>query len=170
MEQVPNSPSPSQRRMRGFLHWVVLPVLFAAFAWLYFISGVDFIRALTNALFIAYVILALGLLYSKWVERKQSGLSEDEYILKQAGGANALLDGASFMYAIGWFCLIAPTLLTLILFIAVKSNVPALISLFVTGPICIPCAVACFVSASKRRRIAERAGATIYTINGERLQ
>jgi hypothetical protein len=142
---------------KKFLSFVVASIALSTFAWSLSRDG-DVLRALNLA-------VALGILPLVWFglrhqrdEMKKSGLSEDEFLLKQAGGARELLDQAKTVRAIGWLCVVGPIVLVLIVFMGTNSFSLGAMAAVVSEVFCIPCAVGCFRSAAKSRRAAEQAG------------
>ncbi|MDP1657597.1 MAG: hypothetical protein Q8K91_05635, partial [Hylemonella sp.] len=85
------------------------------------------------------------------------GLSEDEFMLREAGGATKLLIQASTVRAIGWVFFILPIFLTAIGAIAMKSVFYTLVTGALMGIVCIPFSVYCFKYSAKQRHVAERA-------------
>lgn len=141
---------------------VVLPIVLMVFLWSYQRSAGDLLSSFRLAITVGALLSGVLVLYRMHLEKKNSGLSEEEFLLQQAGGAHALLDESVTVRAIGWLCIIVPTALFLFTLIATKSFRIPVITLLVSLPICTPCAFACFRFASKRRRIAQQAGAKIW--------
>lgn len=147
-------------KMKKSLLLVVASIALPTFAWSLGRDG-DLLRALNLA-------VALGVLPLVWFglrhqrnEMKKSGLSEDEFLLRQAGGARELLSQAKMVRAIGWLCVIGPIVLVLIVFMGTNSFSLGAMAAVASEIFCIPCAVGCFRSAAISRRTAEQAGAKI---------
>jgi hypothetical protein len=148
----------TDHKTKKFLYLVVASIALATFAWSISGDG-DVLRALKLA-------VALGVLPLVWVglryqrnEKKESGLSEDAFLLKQAGGITELLSQSITVRAIGWLCVAGPIILVLVILMGTKSFSLSVMAAVLSEIICIPCAVGCFRSAAKSRRAAEQAGA-----------
>lgn len=157
---MPETPEDKKKIKRHFL-FVVLPSFLACFAWFYLSVHGGMLKSIAFGLSIAATLTAIFRLYKLRLDKKQSGLSNDNYLLKQSGGANGLLNDASLVHAIGWVCIIVPILLVLFCLIA-GNRQAAVIAGIVSGTIGIPSALACFLVAARTRRVAKNAGAKIW--------
>jgi hypothetical protein len=89
--------------------------------------------------------------------KRASGLSEEEYMLLEAGGAKKLLAQASLVRAISWIFFVLPVLLVIVAALAIRSVAFVLSMVSMLGILCIPFAVYCYKDSSKRRLVAESA-------------
>jgi hypothetical protein len=136
---------------------LAIATLALVFGWSYHRSG-DSFRAIRYAIYVVAFLMGLFRLHQLRNEKKSSGLSEGEFLLRQAGGATALLSQAVTTKAIGWFCVVAPAILAIFIFLATKSLQPTAIAALLLAVVCVPCAIGCFRIAAKSRRAAEDAG------------
>jgi small-conductance mechanosensitive channel len=95
-------------------------------------------------------------------EEKACGLSEEEWLLKEAGGASGLLSNAVTARAFGWLIIALPVILMLVIAMGTKSFSLALMIMLVVALPCVFAAYVCFRQSRKWRRIAENAGAKIW--------
>ena len=143
-----------------YLIIIIVPVLVCYWAYLNFNGQI--LRPAQYALGATAVLLGLFRLRLLKNEKKNSGLSEEEYLLKQAGGAGALLSQSITTRVLGWLCVIAPVILVVVTLLGTRSLKATAFVALLLGVICIPCAIGCFRVATRSRRIAEHAGAKIW--------
>jgi len=139
----------------------LLAVLVTVIVSFYFMEVSTF-KTLTHALGLVAACGCLVQLFQLRLARKRSGLSDDEFMLKQAGGAEALMSQSTLTRAIGWLCVVAPVLLVLFIILISSSLGTVVLAATILGVICLPCAVACFRSASRSQRVAKQAGAGVF--------
>jgi hypothetical protein len=93
-------------------------------------------------------------------DQTKSGLSEDEFLLKKAGGRLQLMSQASTVKAIGWLFIALPIAMALTLMIIMKSlDLTLVVVLVFIGILCVPFGVHCLRTAERNRWAAIR-GAT----------
>lgn len=146
----------------NILRYVVLPVLLGGFALAYWFSNGDL--AFSGRVSFSLLALLAGpyAFYRLRFERKASGLSEEESLLKEAGGASGLLSQAVTARAIGWLLIALPVILMSVVAMGTRSFSLALTTILVVALPCVPFAYACFRYSTKWRRVAENAGAKIW--------
>jgi hypothetical protein len=134
---------------------IFLPVLLVSF-WVLFWLGADFLLAIKWAAILAAISVGLFQLRQRKVDQIATGLSEDEYLLKEAGGALQLLAQSGNVKAIGWFFIFMPIISVIAFALITKSLVGTLEFALLFGLICIPFGIYCLKNAEKTRRIAEK--------------
>lgn len=147
--------------MKRLLYFVILPVSVLIFFWSYQTSG-QLLKSFQHAMATAAFLMGLLRLYQLRQDKKNSGLAEDEYILKQAGSATSLMSQSITVRAIGWLCVVLPIVLVLITFMATKSLQLTVIISIVLSVFCVPGAIWLFRIAARGRRVAEAAGAKLW--------
>jgi hypothetical protein len=147
---------------RNILHYVVLPVVLGGFTLAYWLSNGDLAFSAKVSFSLLALLAGPFAFYRLRFERKASGLSEEEYLLEEAGGASDLLSQAVTTRAIGWLLIAMPVILMAVVAIGTKSFSLALIPLLVVAPLCLPFAYVLFRHSTKCRSVAENAGAKIW--------
>lgn len=146
--------------MKNPLFLCVVFVALVAFEWAAHYN--ETLGLINRGLIFVFFVWVLVRLRQLQKERQNSGLSEEEFLLKQAGGASALLSQSITVRAIGWLCVVGPLLLVSIVLIGTKSLSATAMATLLLAVISVPCAIACFRSAAKSRRVAKSAGAKVW--------
>jgi hypothetical protein len=153
-------PLSSIRKKQALL--VLLPVVIVAFICALSPDGSCLSAfSIKLALALGALTLAVFKLRQMKTERKASGLSEEDYLLKQAGGRVQLLSQASTVRAIGWFFAALPIVTTLAGMLITKSLIYASITLVLIGVPCIALGVYCLRAAESSRRAAARSAVKV---------
>ena len=150
------------KKRQIILYFVVIPIAFVVFWWSYQRSGGEIFRPAQYAIGVAGLLSGTLVLYRTRLERKSSGLSDEEFLLKQAGGASALLGQSGTVRMIGWLCVAVPVVMLIIVAMTMPPVRLFIFLLAVLASICTPIACVCFQYSSKWRRIAEHAGAKVW--------
>jgi VIT1/CCC1 family predicted Fe2+/Mn2+ transporter len=148
-------PLPSPRKKQALL--ALSPVL-AVFLVCDLLFDGNCLNAFTIKL--AFVLGAIAVAVSELrrmkAERTASGLSDDEYLLKQAGGRLQLKSQASTVKAIGWFFIALSIVPTLALLLITRSVSYAVVPLVLIGALCFALGVNCLRHAERSLRAAAR--------------
>ncbi len=149
------------RKRKKFVNFVLAPLALTVLLLSYIKYDVSLSVAISLTAIVSTLSTCAFDIYQRKVELKQSGLSEAEYMVAEAGGSRTLFGQAVTVRAIGWLCIIVPVLLLAFVMLGTRSLSVLIVIASVLGLICIPCAWGCFRLARKMQRAAEDAGSKI---------
>ena len=141
--------------MRGLINWVGAVCVALAFVWAYKISHGNSLQSFSLAVKVILAFVAVNVWLKLREEKKASGLSNDQFMLKKAGGPEELLKQAKKTRVIAFVLAAMP--LGVVVLTAGKSLVAGLVVGGLLGVIFIPCAAYLFWIARKTVRVAEQA-------------
>lgn len=132
-----------------------LSAVAVAFLWAYQTTGADLGKSLAFAGKAAVLCSMVGALLGRRKKMRQSALSEEEFLIQEAGGAAELAKQSRTVFLSACFLLILPFVLGLV-FIG-SSMTAALIITGMLALILFPVSIWLFLNARKTRRIARKA-------------
>jgi hypothetical protein len=144
----------NNKTLGKYLTWIALASATIAFTWSY-VATKDLTRSLILP---GKVVLPLFIALKFWLHRqnqkKDSGLTEDEFVVGEAGGYEGLLKVIKLLQRLGWIFVLMPPIATAALWV----KMPAVAGLFgiIFGVIFVPIGLWLFYSASTRQVIAKK--------------
>lgn len=135
-----------------------LSAVAVAFLWAYQTTGADLGKSLAFAGKAAVLCSMVGALLGRRKKMRQSALSEEEFLIQEAGGTAELAKQSRTVFLSACFLLILPFVLGLV-FIG-SSMTAALIITGMLALILFPVSIWLFLNARKTRRIARKASRT----------
>jgi hypothetical protein len=137
-----------------YLTWSAVALAAIVFTWSY-VATKDLTRSLILP---GKVVLPLFIALKFWLNRrtqkKESGLTKDEFVVSEAGGYEGLLKVIKILHRLGWIFVLMPPIVTAALWV----KMPAVAGLFgiIFGVLFVPIGLWLFYSASTRQVIADK--------------
>lgn len=105
---------------------------------------------------LAAMAVAVSELRRSKAQKIASGLSDDEYLIKQAGGRIQLKSQAGTVKALGWFFIAISIFPTGVLLLITRSLSYAVVPLVLIGVLCFALGINCLQSAERSFRAVAR--------------